>query len=106
MGHHPYLRTGTLGRIPCPYLSTGTLGRVPWEDKARAASNAGFTRLSIYHQEHRRLREQGWDDPALLRLLGDLNLGVAEYDGAVLTMQSPVGADEIVAAAAATASTN
>ncbi|WP_419917700.1 sugar phosphate isomerase/epimerase family protein [Candidatus Poriferisocius sp.] len=84
-----------------PYLCTGTLGRVLWESKARAAAKAGFVRLSIYRHEHRQLRERGWDDLALLNLLGDLNLKVAEYDGAVLTMQSPGDAEETVAAAAA-----
>ena len=84
-----------------PYLCTGTLGRVPWDDKARAASRAGFARLSIYQREHQRLLERGWDDAAIVNLLDDLNLQVAEYDGAVMTMQSPDGAPEVVVAAAA-----
>ena len=83
-----------------PYLCTGTLGRVPWEDKARAASAAGFARLSIYEREYQKLLERGWDDASLLGLLGDLDLRVAEYDGAVMTMRSPDGASGKVAAAA------
>ena len=84
-----------------PFLCTGTLGRGPWEEKARAASNAGFARLSIYGWEHRRLHERGWDDDAIVNLLDELSLQVAEYDGVVMTMQTPEGADEAVAAAAA-----
>lgn len=84
-----------------PYLCTGTLGRIPWEDKARAASAAGFARLSIYEWEHRKLHERGWDDAAILSLLESLNLQVAEYDGAVMSMRSPDGAEDTVAAAAA-----
>ncbi|WP_420640096.1 sugar phosphate isomerase/epimerase family protein [Candidatus Poriferisocius sp.] len=84
-----------------PYLCTGTLGRIPWDDKARAASAAGFGRLSIYGREHRKLHERGWDDDAIVDLLSELNLRVAEYDGAVMTMRSPDGAEEVVAAAAA-----
>ena len=84
-----------------PYLCTGTLGRVPWDDKARAASAAGFARLSIYQSEYRKLQERGWDDDNLRHLLDDLNLRVAEYDGAVMSMQSPERAEETVAAAAA-----
>ncbi|MCY4134668.1 MAG: TIM barrel protein [bacterium] len=84
-----------------PYLCTGTLGRVPWDEKARAASAAGFARLSIYGWEHRKLHERGWDDAAIVSLLHELNLRVAEYDGVVMTMQTPEGAKEAVAAAAA-----
>ena len=84
-----------------PYLCTGTLGRVPWDEKARAASAAGFARLSIYGWERRKLHEHGWDDEAIVGLLDDLKLDVAEYDGAVMTMRSPEGADDAVAAAAA-----
>lgn len=84
-----------------PYLCTGTLGRVPWDEKARAASAAGFARLSIYGWEHRKLHERGWDDAAIVNLLDELGLRVAEYDGAVMTMQTPEGADDAVAAAAA-----
>ncbi|MCY3577228.1 MAG: TIM barrel protein [bacterium] len=84
-----------------PYLCTGTLGRGPWDEKARAASAAGFARLSIYGWEHRKLREQGWDDAAIRSLLDDLDLRVAEYDGVVMTMQTPEGAEDAVAAAAA-----
>lgn len=84
-----------------PYLCTGTLGRIPWEDKARAASSAGFARLSVYGWEHRKLHEQGWDDAAIRNLMGDLNLRIAEYDGVVMTLQSPDGTGETVAAAAA-----
>lgn len=83
-----------------PYLCTGTLGRIPWEDKARAASTAGFARLSIYQWEHRKLHERGWDDESLGDLLDSLDLRVAEYDGAVMSMQSPDGAEETVAKAA------
>ncbi len=82
------------------FLCTGTLGRIPWEEKARAAAGAGFARLSIYQREHQKLLQRGWEDGALRKLLEELNLGVAEYDGAVMTMQSPDGTDEIVAAAA------
>ncbi len=84
-----------------PYLCTGTLGRVPWEDKARAASAAGFARLSIYGWEHRKLHERGWDDEAIVHLLDKLSLRVAEYDGVLMTMRSPDGAEDAVAAAAA-----
>ncbi|MCY4192823.1 MAG: TIM barrel protein [bacterium] len=84
-----------------PYLCTGTLGRAPWDDKARAASAAGFARLSIYGWEHRKLQDRGWDDARIMRLLRALGLGVAEYDGAVMTMRSPEGAEETVASAAA-----
>ena len=84
-----------------PYLCTGTLGRVPWDDKARAASAAGFARLSIYGWEHRKLHERGWDDTAIVSLLDELSLRVAEYDGVVMTMRSPEGAEDVVAAAAA-----
>ena len=84
-----------------PYLCTGTLGRVPWEDKARAASAAGFARLSIYGWEHCKLHERGWDDTAIVSLLDDLGLRVAEYDGVVMTMRSPEGTEDVVAAAAA-----
>ena len=84
-----------------PYLCTGTLGRVPWDDKARAASAAGFARLSIYGWEHRKLHERGWDDAAIRELLVDLRLKVAEYDGVVMTMRSPEGAEDVVASAAA-----
>lgn len=84
-----------------PYLCTGTLGRVLWDQKARAASAAGFARLSIYGWEHRKLHERGWDDAAIVNLLDELNLRVAEYDGVVMTMRSPEGADDAVAAAAA-----
>ncbi|MXZ85225.1 MAG: TIM barrel protein [Acidimicrobiia bacterium] len=84
-----------------PYLCTGTLGRVPWDEKARAASAAGFARLSIYGWEHRKLHERGWDDAAIVSLLHELNLRVAEYDGVVMTMRSPEGAEDAVAAAAA-----
>ncbi len=84
-----------------PYLCTGTLGRIPWEEKARIASEAGFARLSIYGWEHRKLLERGWDDGALRELLDDLDLRVAEYDGVVMTMRSPVGAEDAVAAAVA-----
>ncbi len=84
-----------------PFLCTGTLGRVPWEHKARAASAAGFARLSIYEWEYQKLLQQGWDDACLLDLLGDLDLRVAEYDGAVMTMRSPDSANVTVAAAAA-----
>lgn len=84
-----------------PYLCTGTLGRVPWDEKARAASAAGFARLSIYGWEHRRLHERGWDDDAIVNLLDELSLRVAEYDGVVMTMQTPEGAEDAVASAAA-----
>lgn len=84
-----------------PYLCTGTLGRVPWDEKARAASSAGFARLSIYEREYRKLLERGWDDPAIANLLEELDLKIAEYDGAVMTMQSPDGVEESVAIAAA-----
>ena len=84
-----------------PYLCTGTLGRVPWDDKARAASAAGFARLSIYGWEHRKLHERGWDDAAVVNLLKELSLRVAEYDGVVMTMRSPEGAEDAVASAAA-----
>ena len=84
-----------------PYLCTGTLGRVPWDEKARAASAAGFARLSIYGWEHRRLHDRGWDDAAIVNLLDELSLQVAEYDGVVMTMRSPEGAEDAVAAAAA-----
>lgn len=84
-----------------PYLCTGTLGRIPWEDKARIASDAGFARLSIYGWEHRDLLKRGWDDAAVRDLLDGLDLRVAEYDGAVMSMQSPDGADESVGRAAA-----
>ena len=84
-----------------PYLCTGTLGRVPWEEKARAASAAGFARLSIYGWEHRKLYERGWDDAAIRELLEDLSLRIAEYDGVAMTMRSPEGAEDAVAAAAA-----
>ena len=84
-----------------PYLCTGTLGRVPWDEKARAASAAGFARLSIYGWEHRKLHEEGWDDSAIVNLLDERGLKVAEYDGVVMTMHSPEGAEGAVAAAAA-----
>ena len=84
-----------------PYLCTGTLGRVPWDEKARAASAAGFARLSIYGWEHRKLHERGWDDAAIVNLLDELSLRVAEYDGMVMTMQTADGAEDAVAAAAA-----
>ena len=84
-----------------PYLCTGTLGRVPWDEKARAASAAGFARLSIYGWERRKLHERGLDDAAIVTLLDELNLRVAEYDGVVMTMRSPEGAEDAVAAAAA-----
>ena len=84
-----------------PYLCTGTLGRVPWDEKARAASAAGFARLSIYGWEHRKLHERGWDDSAIVNLLDELGLQVAEYDGVVMTMRSPAGGEGAVAAAAA-----
>ena len=84
-----------------PFLCTGTLGRGPWDEKARAASAAGFARLSIYGWEHRKLRERGWDDAAIVHLLEELSLLVAEYDGVVMTMRSPGGAENAVAAAAA-----
>ncbi len=84
-----------------PYLCTGTLGRVPWDEKARAASAAGFARLSIYGWEHRKLHERGWGDTDIVNLLEELELRVAEYDGVVMTMRSPEGAENAVAAAAA-----
>lgn len=84
-----------------PYLCTGTLGRVPWDEKARAASAAGFARLSIYGWEHRKLHERGWDDAAIVYLLDELDLRVAEYDGVVMTMQTPEGAEDAAASAAA-----
>lgn len=84
-----------------PYICTGTLGRIPWEDKARAASAAGFARLSIYQWEHRKLHERGWDDATLRDFLDSLDLRVAEYDGAVMSMQSPDGTAETVAKAVA-----
>lgn len=84
-----------------PYLCTGTLGRAPWDEKARVASAAGFARLSIYGWEHRKLHERGWNDAAIVNLLDELGLRVAEYDGAVMTMRSPEGAEDAVAAAAA-----
>lgn len=84
-----------------PYLCTGTLGRIPWEDKARAASAAGFARLSIYGWEHRKLHERGWDDATIVNLLDELSLGIAEYDGVVMTMRSPEGAEAAVAGATA-----
>ncbi len=74
---------------------------MPWEEKARAASEAGFARLSIYGWEHRKLHERGWDDAAILGLLDELSLRVAEYDGVVMTMRSPEGAEDAVASAAA-----
>ena len=74
---------------------------MPWDDKARAASAAGFARLSIYGWEHRKLHERGWDDAAIVNLLDELSLRVAEYDGVVMTMQTPEGAEDAVAAAAA-----
>ena len=83
-----------------PFLCTGTLGRGPWDEKARAASEAGFARLSIYGWEHRKLHERGWDDAAIRSLLDDLNLRVAEYDGVVMSMRSPDGANDAVAKAA------
>lgn len=84
-----------------PYICTGTLGRIPWDKKARAASAAGFARLSIYGWEHRKLHERGWDDADIVNLLEDLSLRVAEYDGVVMTMRSPEGAEDAVAAAVA-----
>ena len=84
-----------------PFLCTGTLGRVPWDEKARAASAAGFARLSIYGWERRKLHERGWDDAAIVNLLDELNLQIAEYDGVVMSMQTPEGAEEAVTAAAA-----
>ena len=84
-----------------PYLCTGTLGRAPWDTKARAASAAGFDRLSIYGWERRKLHERGLDDAAIVDLLDKLSLRVAEYDGVVMTMRSPEGAEGAVAAAAA-----
>ena len=47
------------------------------------------------------MHERGWDDGALRELLEDLDVRVAEYDGVVMTMRSPEGAEDAVAAAVA-----
>ncbi len=63
-----------------PVLCAGTLGGTPFAERATAASEAGFTGVSMYSTDYERARADGLSDLDLRSLLADLGLALAELD--------------------------
>jgi sugar phosphate isomerase/epimerase len=64
-------------------LCSGTLPReTPWLDRLVAASNAGFSGLSVWARDYAAAQRDGWTDADLRAQLEDHGLAVAELDPA------------------------
>jgi sugar phosphate isomerase/epimerase len=64
-------------------LCSGTVRRLGLADTARVAAATGYHGISVYGHEVRRALDDGWTFASLRELLVDLDIGVAEVDGAV-----------------------
>jgi len=62
-------------------LCSGTVRRAALPDTLRAAATAGFDGVSLYYDEYRSARADGWSDASIRTLLEDCGLLVAELDG-------------------------
>jgi sugar phosphate isomerase/epimerase len=62
-------------------LCSGTIRRASIPTTVRAASAAGFDGVSLYFDEYRAARADGWSDADLRALLDDHGVAVAELDG-------------------------
>ena len=61
-------------------LCAGTLPAVSLRERVEAAAEGGFSGVSIFIDDYRRARAEGWSDTDLRRLLGDTGVQVAELD--------------------------
>jgi sugar phosphate isomerase/epimerase len=64
-------------------LCSGTVRRLGLVDTAQVAADTGYAGISVYGHEVRTAQAAGWTFDALRRRLLELDVGVAELDGAI-----------------------
>src|SRR5450631_4765765 len=74
-------------------LCGGTVRAASLRDKVDAAAAAGFQGVSLYWSDYQQARSDGWTDAALRTLLDDHGMAMAELDGHMDWLPSPVAAE-------------